>query len=179
MSQPTFDKNDRIKSLANLYDEGTIDEHGLLFSQRWQAQGNGAFCHGKVTRVLKKKSRETQKYKIRWDDKSTSVAEHQHLVTECGVDDSDEAPDEEDRTDDAHITIENDDYATEDEGGVFETDGGEYHEIRMDATVDVEYEGTGNPPPLPPPHYLTLYVSLTLSFCHHSVQVEACQKHWT
>ena len=85
MSQPTFDKNDRIKSLANLYDEGTIDEHGLLFSQRWQAQGNGAFCHGKVTRVLKKKSRETQKYKIRWDDKSTSVAEHQHLVTECGV----------------------------------------------------------------------------------------------
>ena len=148
MSQPTFAKSDRIKSLANLYDEGTIDEHGLLFSQRWQAEGNGAYCHGRVTiRVLKKKPREPQMYKVRWDDKSTSVAEHQHLITECGGDDSDEVPDEEDRTDDAHITIENGDYATEDEGGVFETDGGEYHEIRMDATVDVEYEGTGNPPP--------------------------------
>ena len=84
MSQPTFAKNDRIKSLANLYDEGTIDEHGLLFSQRWQAQGNGAYCHGRVTRVLKKKPREPQTYKVRWDDKSTSVAEHQHLITECG-----------------------------------------------------------------------------------------------
>ena len=57
MSQPTFAKNDRVKSLANLYDEDTIDQNGFLFSQRWQAEGNGAYCHGRVTRVLKKKAK--------------------------------------------------------------------------------------------------------------------------
>ena len=106
---------------------------------------------------MKKKSREPQTYKVRWDDKSTSVAEHQHVIAECEEYDSDDAPDEEDRTDDAHITIENDDYATNDEGGVFETDGGEYHEIRMNSTVDVEYEGTGKPPPS---HHLIILLCL-------------------
>ena len=157
MSQPTFDKNDRIKSLANLYDEDTIDDEGLVFSQREQAKGNGAYCHGKITRVLKKKSRQPQFYKVRWDDKSTSVAEHKHLIAAIDEEDSDEAPDEEDRTDDAHITIENDEYATDDEGGVFETDGGEFHQIKMHETVDVEYEGTGQPPPSTTSLYYLLF----------------------
>jgi len=35
--------NDRVKSRANLYDEGTEDENGLRFSQRQLAKGLGRF----------------------------------------------------------------------------------------------------------------------------------------
>ena len=46
--------NDRVKSRANLYDEGTEDENGLRFSQRQLAKGLGSFCFGAVTHVYRK-----------------------------------------------------------------------------------------------------------------------------
>ena len=46
--------NDRVKSRATLYDQGSVDENGLLFSQRQLGQGLGAFCFGAVTHVYRR-----------------------------------------------------------------------------------------------------------------------------
>ena len=53
--------NDRVKSRANLYDEGTEDENGLRFSQRQLAKGLGTFCFGAVTHVYRKTGRRNLK----------------------------------------------------------------------------------------------------------------------
>jgi hypothetical protein len=71
--------SDRVKSSAMLYDAGTEDENGLTFSQRQLGKGLGAFCFGTVTFVYRKRGREVQKYRVRWDDGSLSQVEHQHL----------------------------------------------------------------------------------------------------
>jgi len=36
-----FDKGDRVRAKANLFDEGTRDRNGLLFSEKWAADGHG------------------------------------------------------------------------------------------------------------------------------------------
>ena len=152
MTTATFKKDDRIKSLATLYDVNTIDENGQTFSQRWAGNGNGEYCFGKVTMVYKKQSREPQKYKIRWDDQSTSPALHEHLL-DASQDDFEIDPEaEEDDGDSAHISVERvqDGYDTEDEGGVTEPEGGEYVSIKMGETIVVPYKGEGTPPPLQP-----------------------------
>jgi len=71
--------NDRVKSRANLYDEGTEDENGLRFSQRQLAKGLGSFCFGAVTHVYRKTGRQPQKYRVRWDDGSISQVLHEHV----------------------------------------------------------------------------------------------------
>ena len=71
--------NDRVKSRATLYDQGTEDENGLLFSQRQLGQGLGVFCFGAVTHVYRKSGRQPQKYRVRWDDGSIGQVEHRHL----------------------------------------------------------------------------------------------------
>ena len=71
--------NDRVKSRANLYDEGTEDENGLRFSQRQLAKGLGAFCFGAVTHVYRKTGRQPQKYRVRWDDGSICQVLHEHV----------------------------------------------------------------------------------------------------
>ena len=70
---------DRVKSRANLYDEGTEDENGLRFSQRQLAKGLGAFWFGAVTHVYRKTGRQPQKYRVRWDDGSISQVLHEHV----------------------------------------------------------------------------------------------------
>ena len=70
---------DRVKSRATLYDEGTEDENGLRFSQRQLAKGLGAFCFGAVTHVYHKVGRQSQKYRVKWDDGSTSQVLNEHL----------------------------------------------------------------------------------------------------
>ena len=88
MSQATFKKNDRIKPLTTLYDEGTGDVRDRIFSQRWADDDNGGYYYGRATRVFKKKSREPQKHKVRWDDASTSPALHEHLLdANCSISD--------------------------------------------------------------------------------------------
>ena len=106
MTTATFKKGDRVKSLATLYDENTLDEHDQTFSQRWAGDGLGEYCYGRVTRAYKKQSREPQKYKIRWDGQSTSPALHEHLI-DADQDEAEINPDdEEDDGEDAHISVE-------------------------------------------------------------------------
>ncbi len=59
---------DRVKSRATLYDASTEDENGLTFSQRQLTKGLGAFCYGAVTHVYRKVRRQSQKYRVKWDD---------------------------------------------------------------------------------------------------------------
>jgi hypothetical protein len=72
--------SDRVKSSVVLYDQGTEDENGLTFSQRQLGKGRlGAFCFGTVSFVYRKRGREVQRYRVRWDDGSISQVEHEHL----------------------------------------------------------------------------------------------------
>ncbi len=71
--------NDRVKSRATLYDASTEDENGLTFSQRQLGKGLGAFCFGSVTHVYRKVGRQSQKYRVKWDDGSISQVSHEHV----------------------------------------------------------------------------------------------------
>ncbi len=53
---------------------GIIDELGLSFSERWARDNNGEWCYGKISFVYKKKSRETQKYRILYHDGTTMLS---------------------------------------------------------------------------------------------------------
>ena len=44
-----FAIGDRVKGLSTLFDEGTEDAKGRVFSQREKAKGNGVWCFGNVT----------------------------------------------------------------------------------------------------------------------------------
>jgi hypothetical protein len=70
---------DRVKSRATLYDAGTEDEDGLTFSQRQLGKGLGAFFFGAVTHVYRKVGRQSQKYRVKWDDGTVSQVLHEHL----------------------------------------------------------------------------------------------------
>ena len=70
---------DRVKSRATLYDAGTEDEEGNTFSQRQLGKGLGAFCYGAVTHVYRKVGRQSQKYRVRWDDGTISQVFSKHL----------------------------------------------------------------------------------------------------
>jgi hypothetical protein len=35
---PKFGKNDRVRAKVTLFDEGTADRNGVLFSQKWAAK---------------------------------------------------------------------------------------------------------------------------------------------
>ena len=74
---------DRVKSRATLYDAGTEDEEGNTFSQRQLGKGLGAFCYGAVTHVYRKVGRQSQKYRVRWDDGTIGqvLSEHLELVS--------------------------------------------------------------------------------------------------
>ena len=74
---------DRVKSRATLYDAGTEDENGSTFSQRQLGKGVGAFCYGAVTHVYRKVGRQSQKYRVKWDDGTVSqvLSEHLELVS--------------------------------------------------------------------------------------------------
>jgi hypothetical protein len=48
---PSFNKGDRVKLKATLFDNGKRDRNGLLFSEDWLEKGNG------------EKGRQAQKYK--------------------------------------------------------------------------------------------------------------------
>ncbi len=61
---PKFNKGDRVRLKATLFDNGKRDRNGLLFSEKWLADGNGEWCYGDVTHVYVKKGRQPQKYRI-------------------------------------------------------------------------------------------------------------------
>ena len=114
----TFGNGDRVKSPANLYDEGTEDEHGQTFSQIQLNEGLGEFCFGKVSFVYRKIGRNAQKYRVKWDNGDTTVVFHQHLEPVSvqddvgGIDESQIDPDDEFG---GHVTVETDNSDDENE----------------------------------------------------------------
>ena len=75
----SFEKGDRLQSLASLYDKGTEDANGNVFSQRQLALGLGAYCFGNITWKFSRRSRDKQRYRVKWDDGSVTQVELQHL----------------------------------------------------------------------------------------------------
>jgi hypothetical protein len=116
---------DRVKSRATLYDAGTEDEEGNTFSQRQLGKGLGAFCYGAVTHVYRKVGRQSQKYRVRWDDGTISqvLSEHLELVSvQEGSRDVGGGPDiNEDQDFDRFVTVdgeETDEEGVEDQGRI-------------------------------------------------------------
>ena len=68
-----FKKGDLVRVHAKHFNapDGGTNDNGLTFQENWEREGNGEWCHGKVSFVYWKKSREAQKYRILYDDGST------------------------------------------------------------------------------------------------------------
>jgi hypothetical protein len=66
----------------------------------WEKKGHGEWCHGRVTFVYKKKSRQPQKYRMLYDEGTVmeSLEEHMEATVEGDSDD------EEDTTEDLEYT---------------------------------------------------------------------------
>ena len=130
---------DRVKSRATLYDAGTEDEDGLTFSQRQLGKGLGAFCFGAVTHVYRKVGRQSQKYRVKWDDGTVSQVLHEHLelvsVAE-GSSDVGGGTDINEETDfDRFVTVDGEETDEEDEGDQEQTDVGDV--TRVGGVVEV------------------------------------------
>ena len=107
----SFEKGDRVQSLASLYDKGTEDANGNVFSQRQLALGLGAYCFGNITWKFSRRSREKQRYRVKWDDGSVTQVELQHLepvsVSADNDDDDAGADIDDDAIQDQYVTIDN------------------------------------------------------------------------
>ncbi len=68
-----FVKGDQVWVHGTKFD-GIIDELGLSFSERWARDGNGEWCHGKISFVYKKIGRQPQKYRILYHDGTSMPA---------------------------------------------------------------------------------------------------------
>jgi hypothetical protein len=66
-------KNDLVRVHAKHFNapDGGTNDNGLTFEENWAREGNGEWCHGRVSFVYRKKSRESQKYRILYDDGTT------------------------------------------------------------------------------------------------------------
>ena len=89
---PKFSKGDRVRLKATLFDNGKKDRNGLLFSEKWLADGNGEWCYGDVTHVYVKKGRQPQKYRVKYDGGQTMTSlEEQMELTALEEEDSDQS----------------------------------------------------------------------------------------
>ena len=90
---PKFAKGDRVRAKATLFDEGTADRNGLLFSQKWAADGHGEWCYGTVSWIYVRRGRQVQKYRVKYDEGTTQEALEEHLEVVIGEEDSDSGSD--------------------------------------------------------------------------------------
>ena len=88
-----FAKGDRVRAKANLFDEGTRDRNGLLFSEKWAADGHGEWCYGTVSFVYVRRGRQIQKYRVKYDEGTSMEALEEHLEIVVGEEDSDGSDD--------------------------------------------------------------------------------------
>ena len=105
----SFEKGDRVQSLSNLYDKGTEDANGNVFSQRQLALGLGAYCFGVITWKFARRSREKQRYRVKWDDGSITQVELGHLEpvsVDADNDDDAGADIDEDAIQDQYVTVD-------------------------------------------------------------------------
>ena len=79
---------------------GKKDKNGRTFAEDWERKGHGEWCHGRVTFVYKKKSRQPQKYRILYDEGTVMESQEEHMEA-AGEGDSDA---EEDTTEDLEYT---------------------------------------------------------------------------
>ena len=69
---PRFKKGDRVKASAKLFDgNGGRDRNGLLYSEKWAADGHGEWCYGTVSFVYVRRGRKAQKYRVKYDEGTT------------------------------------------------------------------------------------------------------------
>jgi hypothetical protein len=56
---PQFSKGDRVRAKATIFDggEATRDRNGLLFLEKWAADGHGEWCYGTVSFVYARRRR--------------------------------------------------------------------------------------------------------------------------
>jgi hypothetical protein len=85
-----FKKGDLIRVHAKHFNapNGGTNDNGLTFEENWDREGNGEWCHGKVSFVYRKKSRESQKYRLLYDD-GTSMESVEEQMKAAPEDDSD------------------------------------------------------------------------------------------
>jgi hypothetical protein len=97
-----FKKDDLVRVHATRFNapDGKKDKNGRTFAEDWEKKGHGEWCHGRVTFVYKKKSRQPQKYRILYDEGTVmkSLEEHMEATVEGDSDD------EEDTTEDLEYT---------------------------------------------------------------------------
>jgi hypothetical protein len=76
-----FKKNDLVRVHAKHFNapDGGTNDNGLTFEENWAREGNGEWCHGRVSFVYRKKSRESQKYRILYDDGTTMESLEEHM----------------------------------------------------------------------------------------------------
>jgi hypothetical protein len=89
-------KGDQVRVHATKFN-GTVDELGLQFRERWARDGNGEWCYGKVSFVFKKRSRTPQKYIILYHDGTTMESLEKNIeMAPDETDDGDTESEEED-----------------------------------------------------------------------------------
>jgi hypothetical protein len=76
-----FKKNDLVRVHARHFNapDGGRNDNGLTFEENWAGEGNGKWCHGKVSFVYRKRSRKSQKYRILYDDGTTMESLEEHM----------------------------------------------------------------------------------------------------
>jgi hypothetical protein len=89
-----FKKDDLVRVHATRFNapDGKKDKNGRTFAEDWEKKGHGEWCHGRVTFVYKKKSRQPQKYRILYDEGTVmeSLEEHMEATAEGDSDDEEE-----------------------------------------------------------------------------------------
>ena len=118
--------------------DGKKDKNGRTFAEDWEKKGHGEWCHGRVTFVYKKKSRQPQKYRILYDEGTVmeSLEEHMEATAEGDSDD------EEDTTEDLEYTqAEVEDQEDGPPGNEEEGEDHKYELWMIDATLAIVLGG--------------------------------------
>ena len=76
-----FKKGDLIRVHAKHFNasDGGTNDNGLTFQENWERDGNGEWCHGRVSFVYRKKAREAQKYRVLYDEGTTMEILEAHM----------------------------------------------------------------------------------------------------
>jgi hypothetical protein len=75
-----FNKGDFVRVHAKKFD-GERDEEGRLFSEKWEQDGNGEWCYGTASHVYRKKGRQPQNYRIKYDEGTAMQCTEEHIET--------------------------------------------------------------------------------------------------
>jgi hypothetical protein len=132
-----FAKGDQVRVHATQFDgEGEKDDLGLTFSEKWLRDGNGVWCCGKISFVLKKKSRQQKKYRILYHE-GTSMESLERDIKMAP--ENEEKSDSDDTQEDVGLTVDR-----EDEGDDDRHPYDQYEDEIMQETMMGEARDDGN-----------------------------------